>query len=376
MALIPDRSPCDYKDNKIWTELCWSSADIPKSWVVTKFNSTMYNVPFYDKWIIWISDDEDCSANFLASCFGASTLEEHKRVIDALSTLKKQDRFAFSYIAVMDARHEVIGENHDPHELYPFLVGDEITSGKRIHRTKEDGVFDEHYKQNQRNNATGAVILAQKTIGPRKYFVYQCRESNSAEDTFVLYPRKESQTITNPWSFPDKMKIVHKDHMSWLLEQGQVFRDMFSHLRMSYSSDVMLDERMMDRFVKVLHRKFARGERIIYQLQQPDKAWCDLMFDDQITANHNEHRQMLLQLTDMSHTLHRRWSKIYQEDLFMDPTMRESLTRIINQLFGIFLDKVHDDPSSNLYHVAHRYFVEEIPVNRSELPPLVPYDLW
>ena len=372
MSIIPDRDPTHYKGNKIWTELAWTSADIPESWVLTKFSTTLDALPYIDQWITHIPDDSP--QHYVGACFGTTSLTVHTEVIQVLSKLLKKDRFAFSYIAVIDARHEVIGPDFPPHEPIPFLCGNEITSGKRIHRNRSDGVFDEHYEENQRKNATGAVIVTSTKVGPREYLVYQCRESSANSES--NYCRSSSQTITNPWSFPDKMNIVYKDHIKWLLEQRSISRDCFQMLRISYQNDVMLEERTKNRFLKVLKRKFARGERILYNLPEPSKEWCDLSFTDQITANHQEHKELMRHRGSLSHTLHRRQKKLYNEDPFMDESMLKLLIHIINQLFGAYLDAVHEHPQSNEYKYAHRYWVEEIPVTDPDLPPLVPYDLW
>jgi len=133
--MFPDRDHHHYKDDTIWTDVCWDSFDIPKSWLQTKFSLFMDTIPHPEKWTTFIPDSsvlsqESFVGNYFAAGFGTRSLEVHKEMIRFLSDMRKKDRFAFSHIVVVDARICVIGNDYPPNEHVPFLVDYEILSGR------------------------------------------------------------------------------------------------------------------------------------------------------------------------------------------------------------------------------------------------------
>ena len=57
-AIFPERSHRHYKSNKIWTDVCWDAADIPSTWLSTKFSVAVDKVPFPEKWTTFIPTDK------------------------------------------------------------------------------------------------------------------------------------------------------------------------------------------------------------------------------------------------------------------------------------------------------------------------------
>lgn len=377
-AMFLDRPHRTYKDNTIWTDICWSASDIPQTWLATKFSLAMDTVPYPERWRTFIPTEMDSSfvGNYFAAGFGTKSLDEHQEVISSLTTMHKKDRFSFSHIVVIDARIEVIGADFPADEPAPFLVDHEILSGSRIHRIAEDGPNDEHFIDNAKKNASGTVTSENLHIGFRKYRYFKCREESMKPELYLRYCKFKHQTVNKHTSYFDMMRVVHEHHIKWLLSQKEVPRECYQSLRTTYQNDLLLDKRGENRMVKILLKKSARFERQMYQVGQPTPEWYDLDFDDQMSSIYTEHIMWVQEQNSLSHTLHCRLTKVYKDDSFLPEDTRDTFTNLINLKFGKFLEEIHGDPPSLTKKAAHRYWTQKIPVVKPEMSPLVPFDCW
>ena len=377
-AIFPERSHRHYKSNKIWTDICWDVADIPSSWLSTKFSIAMDTVPFPEKWITFIPTDKHPSFvdKYLAAGFGTTSIEEHKQVIGVLSDMHKKDRFAFTHIVIIDARHSVIGSDIDDDHPIPFLVNHEILRDHRIHRNPEDGPDDEHYLTNAKLKAQGNVQSTKTHIGYREYKIFQCRESTMVEDRYLKYCRCQHQSISQTLSYYDTMQQVHNHHIQWLLKSRDVPRECYNSLHSTYQLDKLLEERTRKRMVKILQLKLSSFERTIYGVGSPSNEWYDSCFSKRMEIIHDEHKQWLLDQSHVTHVHHCRFLKIYTNDIFMSEDTKCYLTNILNTKFGDYIASLHDEPNTLIKKTAHRYWIEKIPVVTPVMAPLLPFDCW
>jgi len=377
--MFPTRDDSDYKDNKIWTDICWSVPDIPKSWLTTKFALAMDTVPFPERWITFIPDNENYESfagNYYAAGFGTNSMEEHKKVIKCLSEMKRKDRFAFTHIVVIDARTSVVGQNIDKYKCLPFLVNHQILRDRRIHRNPEDGPDDEHYIHNTKINAIGSIQIKKEHIGFRKYTIIKCRESNMKDDTFLKYCCNKDHKVSQDGSYYDRMSTVHQSHISWLLKQKEIPRECYISLILTYQTDILLDRRKENRMVKILKKKCAIFERTLYDVGSAPPEWHDLTFNQKMNAIYDDHQNWLLKQSYINHVHHCRLSKIYENDPFISEDRRKLLSNIITTKFGSYLAILHDEPKSLTKDAAHRYWIEKIPVVKPVMGPVIPFDCW
>ena len=376
---FPHRSESDYKGGMIWTDLSWSAADIPKSWLSTKFSLVMDSVPYPERWSTFIpteEQDESFVGNYFAAGFGTKSMIEHKKVISVLTSIHKKDRLAFSHIVVIDARIEVLGDDFPVEEPAPFLVDHEILSGRRINRNPADGPRDEHFLENSKKRSSGTIVCDQAYIGFRKYKLYLCHEERMKPDLFLRYCRLNDHSINKELTHFQMMQNVHENHIKWLLRQREIPRECYISLRATYQNDKLLEKRVEERMIKILLKKSAKFEREMYHVGSASPEWHDLCFKDQMSSIYLDHKHWLLEQPFMNHTLHCRYSKVYKDDPFIPEETRKSFNNIINCKFGAFLHKIHDDPPSKMKQAAHRYWIEKIPVVKPDMPPLVPFDCW
>ena len=113
--------------------------------------------------------------------------------------MHKKDRFAFTHIAVIDARHSVIGSDIHEDQPIPVLVSHEILRDHRIHRNSEDGPDDEHYLINAKLKAQGNVQSTKTHIGFREYKKNQCRESTMVDDGYLKYCRCQHHSVSQTY---------------------------------------------------------------------------------------------------------------------------------------------------------------------------------
>lgn len=378
-----DRGHRHYKDDTIWTDVNWSQYDIPKTWLHTKFSLFMDTVPHPEQWITFIPDSSapgqsSFVGNYFAAGFGTKSLETHKEIIKFLTNMYKKDRFAFSHIVVVDARHCIIGPDYPQDDPVPFLVDHEILSGRRIHRNPGDGPHDEFFLDNSKKNATGTVIAEKDYIGYRQYKIYKCRESNMKPDVYLRYCKNGKQTLSGSnLSYFETMSTIHQHHIQWLLQQREIPRECHQALRTTYENDLILEKRMEERMVKILLKKLAKFEWKLYIGEQhPTDEWYNLDFKHQMASIYDGHKKWLMKESSISHTIHCRLSKIYKDDVYMPEDTKKQLSNIINIKFGAYLEEIHDDPPSRKKAAAHRYWIEKIPVVQPELAPLIPFDCW
>lgn len=380
--LIPTRGARDYKGNKIWTELVWSSGDIPKYLLHNKFISTMDSISNSNEWYAYIPDEsEDPSLvdNWYGACYGTLSVDSHISLIKEISLIHSRDRFAFSYIAVFDARTSVIGDDFDPHQDIPFLVNDEVLSGKRMHRNPEDGPHDENYIQKMKDSPVGQVTVDTQVVKASPYSVYKCHDDTLTPNSVLLYFKKPEQSIVNNWPYKDLMEIVHRDHIAWLLSVKTLSRECLTVMNKTYSRDPLLSPRTKSRMLKVAERKYALGERELYHVGRPDFQWNNLSFDDKMKQTYDEHITWLSKRESIDHIQHRRWRKIYKYDQIMDTMdspVRDRVNGLINHKFGVYIINIPSDISPRIRRAAFSYWANEIPVAEPYLPPLVPFDLW
>lgn len=377
-AIFPDRHHRHYKDNKIWTDVCWDVADIPSSWLTTKFSMAMDTVPYPERWTTFIPTELYPSfvGKYFAAGFGTESLDEHKEVIRVLSAMHKKDRLAFTHIVVIDARHSVIGPDVHQDKPVPFLVNHEILRDKRIHRNPEDGPDDEHYLTNAKLSAQGTVLRTKIFIGFREYKVFQCRESSMGDDEYLKYCRCHDHSVSDSLSYHDTMQLVHKHHIQWLLKQREIPRECYQSLCRTYQSDLLLDDRYENRMVKILKLRLSTFERTIYGVGQASNEWHDSGFTKRMDLIYDEHKQWLLEQTHITHVHHCRFNKVYRNDTFMPEDVKDCLNSILNTKFGAYIALLHDEPQSVLKDAAHRYWIEKIPVVKPIMSPLVPFDCW
>lgn len=336
---------------------------LPSTMVEGKFQKTLGALPNEARWELSMPTVHVGleGAVLYGARYGARTEDEHKRCIDTLRRIYKNDRLAFSDVNVIDARESVIGAAVAPHCELPVIRMQELMKGSRYCRDIRENMHD------------GQVRVAHLSVSndtlreSTRYAVFLVRDDRMLGDKkqWLQYMRTDGEVFNENNGYDEQVREVHNHHMTWVKNQKTIDRVAFSMQMNTYNMDPTVTDKQREQLKGNLQKKFLRSEMNTYCVNPRSLVGGGgRSFDEKIGDIHNEHGRWIKEKRSLSHVDHRKWVEIYNDDKLLGVDECSELVRLVTQKFLAFihdLDETHPGPRTKFINDAFGYWVNIIP---------------
>ena len=102
-----DYSVC--KDDKIWTEVIIDISTAASFQLRNKFETVIASAPCPRKWVVFHEPTLISDLPYFGAHYPSEDITEHLLIITQLQSMHLCDKFSYTDISVIDARHDIIG---------------------------------------------------------------------------------------------------------------------------------------------------------------------------------------------------------------------------------------------------------------------------
>ena len=190
---------------------------------------------------------------YFGARYPSEDITEHLLSITQLRSMQLRDKFSYTHISVIDARHDIIGPHFADSAPIPVIDMKDIILHEKYYRHKDDGLDKQRGNPNHDagniplgvqvagNIVSGIIDTESCQVKAYKCMIHLTDGAYIYRFKSVTYSHAQvSASIPQDISFQEQMDIVHSRHLSFLEQQDSISRDLFTELAKTYEHDYTL----------------------------------------------------------------------------------------------------------------------------------------